>query len=170
LEAHLTPFAYPTPCEFHYSDYHRGKYRTDENYVCGAYADEDLASQITVAYHRGITLYGKPLEELYPPIERQYYLTSILHDVEGASKEIIENPMYITLNLCRVLFFIREGNISSKREGGEWGEKNLPSEYRALVQIYLNEYNGAKVHSQVDLHQLTYFADYMLDKIKKELT
>jgi streptomycin 3"-adenylyltransferase len=120
LETHLKPFIYLTPFEFHYSDYHREKYRTDENYLCGGFEDEDLASQIEVAYHRGITLYGKPLSELYEPIARPFYLASILH-VEDATEDIINNPMYFTLNLCRILFFLKEGIVSSKKEGGEWG-------------------------------------------------
>src|SRR5690606_30472755 len=59
LETHLQSFVYPTPFEFHYSEMHRDKYRADENYLCGGFEDDDLASQIFVAYYRGITLYGK---------------------------------------------------------------------------------------------------------------
>ncbi|MBP1994410.1 aminoglycoside adenylyltransferase domain-containing protein [Paenibacillus eucommiae] len=169
LDENLALFDYPTPFELHYSDYHREKYRTDDHYVCGGDKDRDLASQITIAYHRGITLYGKPLAELYPPIERRYYLASILHDVEGAPKEIISNPIYVTLNLCRVLLYIREGKLSSKREGGEWGITHLPIQYRDLVQSYLNEYNGAIGHNKVEPLQLSEFAAYMLNTIKKEI-
>lgn len=45
-------------------------------------------------------------------LDTQYYLASILHDVEGCAEEIIDNPpayltsMYLTLNLCRVLYFL----------------------------------------------------------------
>ncbi len=137
--------------------------------MCGGYEDADLASQITVAYYRGITLYGQPLAESYPPIESRYYLASILHDIECASEDIVDNPMYITLNLCRVLYFIKEGEISSKREGGEWGVDHLPSKYRNLVQNYLNEYIGSESQT-VDRSQLSGFADEMLETIKQELT
>lgn len=123
LESHLSSFVYPTPCEMHYSDFHKERYRSDENYVCGGYEDHDFASQLVVAYYRGITLYGKPLNELYEPIDKTYFLASIYHDIKGASEDIMDQPMYITLNLCRVLFYLREGNISSKKEGENGASK-----------------------------------------------
>lgn len=181
LETYLNPFVYPTPFEFHYSDYHREKYRTNENYLCGGFEDEDLASQIVVAYERGITLYGKPLSELYEPIDSQYYLASILHDVEGAAEEIIDNPSahltptYLTLNLSRVLYYIKEGKISSKREGGEWGVKNLPQKFQQLVKHCLDEYNeeidnGGTDNSDVDLQYFLVFVEYMMQEIKQNIS
>jgi streptomycin 3"-adenylyltransferase len=38
--------------------------------------------------------------------------------------------MYLILNLARVLAFMKDGLVLSKREGGEWGLKNLPEKYR----------------------------------------
>jgi len=172
LEDHLKPFVYPTPVEFHYSDYHRERYRSDENYLCGGYEDKDLAAQLMVAYHRGVTLYGTPLHELYEPIDRELYLASILYDVEEAAHDIINNPpayltpMYVTLNMCRVLYFIREGAIASKREGGEWGVQVLPLSYQALVQQCLDEYNGNNEQSEVELSELVEFIRYMLGEIR----
>ncbi|WP_280818134.1 aminoglycoside adenylyltransferase domain-containing protein [Paenibacillus etheri] len=181
LETHLKTFVYPTPFEFHYSDYHREKYRTDENYLCGGFEDKDLASQIVVAYERGITLYGKPLSELYEPINSQYYLDSILNDVEGCADEIIDNPpayltpMYLTLNFCRVLYYVKEGKISSKREGGEWGRTYLPQRFQPLVKHCLTAYtdetaNGEKSNSNPDLQNLLAFVEYMTQEIKQNVS
>lgn len=170
LESSLQSFVYPTPCVLHYSDYHREHYRREEDYLCSDYEDADLASQIAVAYYRGITLFGQPLKELYPPIPRQHYLASIHYDVKNAVEEIVNNPMYISLNLCRVLLYIREGQISSKREGGQWGIQNVPGEFQALVQRYLNEYNGVKIEQDIDSKLLTNFATFMLQEINKQLT
>lgn len=167
LETHLKPFIYPTPVEFHYSDYHQEKYQTDENYLCGGFVDNDFASQMVVAYDRGIPLYGKPLRDVYEPIDRQFYISSILHDVNDASQDIIDNPMYLTLNLCRVLFFLKEGVISSKKEGGEWGIKKLPHEYHRLVQTCLDEYTGVANKSEHDNKQLLNYANYMLREINQ---
>ncbi|MGO4694801.1 aminoglycoside adenylyltransferase domain-containing protein [Paenibacillus sp. 2TAB26] len=166
LESHLSSFVYPTPCEMHYSDFHKERYRSDENYVCGGYEDHDFASQLVVAYYRGITLYGKPLKELYEPIDKTYFLASIYHDIKGASEDIMDQPMYITLNLCRVLFYLREGNISSKKEGGEWGIKALPKEYRDLIGKCLDEYAGVKGKQTFDRELLAAFAGEMLREIK----
>lgn len=175
LETYLKKFVYPTPFEFHYSEYHRENYRTNENYLCGGFEDKDLASQIVVAYERGLTLYGKPLSELYEPIDSQYYLASILHDVEGAAEEIVSDPpayltpMYLTLNLCRVLFFVKEGKIASKREGGEWGLNNLPHKYQQLVEHSLYEYNGETVNSRVVPQNFKEFIEFMNKEIQEEI-
>jgi predicted nucleotidyltransferase len=176
LETYLKKFVYPTPFEFHYSEYHREKYRTNENYLCGGFEDEDLASQIVVAYERGLTLYGKPLSALYEPIDSKYYIASILHDVEGAAEEIISNPpeyltpMYLTLNLCRVLYYIKEGIISSKREGGEWGLKNLPHKYQLLIEQCLNEYNGETGNSEYISQDFFEFNEFMIKEIKQDIS
>ncbi|KQY84163.1 DNA polymerase [Paenibacillus sp. Root52] len=178
LEIYLKPFVYPTPFEFHYSDYHREKYRTDENYLCGGLEDKDLAAQLVVAYERGRTLYGTPLSELYEPINSQYYLDSILNDVEGCADEIIDNPptnltsMYLTLNFCRVLYYVTEGKISSKREGGEWGITNLPQHFQPLVKYYLAIYTDESSdrendNSNFDLQSLLAFVEYMTNEIKQ---
>ncbi|MFF2912717.1 aminoglycoside adenylyltransferase domain-containing protein [Paenibacillus sp. NPDC057934] len=170
LEKYLIEFVYPTPCEYHFSDFHREQYRNNEHYLCGGYEDKDLASQIAVAYCRGRNLYGRPLAEIYPPIDRQYYLASILYDIECASDEILDKPMYVTLNLCRVLYFIRESVISSKKEGGTWGVENLPSKYQDLVQYYLEEYTAGKANKNIAPSQLSEFAEYMMLEIQQELT
>lgn len=169
LESYLKDFVYPTPFEFHYSDYHREKYQTDENYICGGFEDRDLAAHIVVTYHRGIKLYGKALREVFHPIDKQFYIKSIFFDVESAPKDIIESPVYFTLNLCRVLFFLKEGVVSSKKEGGEWGISVLPSEYRQDIQRCLNEYSGIADNSELNIEKLTEFVDYMISEIKKSI-
>jgi len=173
LENYLNNFKYPTPFEYHYSEFHRERYRMDEFYICGGFTDEDLAAQITVAYHRGITLYGKPLAEMYPPIDEKYYLASIVSDVEGAARNIFTKPSvyltptYITLNLCRVLYFLREGAVASKREGGEWGLTVLPSKFHRVISASLDEYNGEIEQNLIEMSALKEFVDYMLGEIKR---
>lgn len=167
LESSLKNFVYPTPFEFHYSDYHREKYQTDENYICGGFEDPDLAAHIVVTYQRGITLYGAAIQEVFIPIDKRFFIQSLLYDVESAPKDIIESPVYFTLNLCRVLFFLKEGRVSSKKEGGEWGTSVLPFEYAQTVQHCLDEYIGIADHAELNLDKLTAFADYMISEIRK---
>ncbi len=138
-EAVLASVTCPTPCELHFSDYYRGR-----------------------------TLYGEPLAMQYPPVNPSAYLGSILHDIADAAADILENPVYITLNLCRVLYYLQEGKIASKREGGEWGTANLPLEFRELVQVFLNQYNGVSENKQIQPGQLAAFAGYMLGVIDKK--
>lgn len=169
LESSLGEFVYPTPFEFHYSPLHREKYRTDENYICGGREDPDLAAHLVVAYHRGITLYGKPLREVMRPIDKRFYVKSILHDVEDAPQGILEAPEYYVLNLCRVLYYLKENVVSSKREGGEWGLKALPPEYEETIRLSLERYGGRADRMEPDKRLLSDFAGYMLGEIRRSV-
>ncbi|MGG4143053.1 DUF4111 domain-containing protein [Paenibacillus algorifonticola] len=168
LEDYLLHFVYPTPFEFHYSDLHRENYQSDDNYICGGYDDADLATHIVVTYYRGIAVYGKAIREVFQPIDESFYIKSILYDVQNSATDIIETPMYISLNLCRVLFFLREGAVSSKKEGGDWGMRALPSEYHPIIERSLNEYSGIDDKSEFNREQLTEFAAYMLSEINQD--
>ncbi len=169
LESSLNEFVYPTPFEFHYSPLHRDKYRTDENYICGGREDPDLAAHLVVAYHRGAALYGKPLREMMRPIDKRFYVKSILYDVEDALQGILETPEYYVLNLCRVLYYLKEGVVSSKREGGEWGLKMLPPGYEETVRRSLERYGGRAEGTEPDKRLLSDFASYMLHEIRKSV-
>ena len=48
--------------------------------------------------------------------------------------------MYIILNLARVLAYIKDGLVLSKKEGGEWALKNVHERYHSLIQNALTEY------------------------------
>ncbi|WP_213584338.1 aminoglycoside adenylyltransferase domain-containing protein [Paenibacillus sp. J2TS4] len=38
--------------------------------------------------------------------------------------------------------FLQEGKVSSKKEGGEWGLKVLPSKFHCIIANCLDEYDG----------------------------
>jgi predicted nucleotidyltransferase len=148
LPSALKPFKYPTPYEFHFSNYHFDRYNNDPDYICGPGEDPDLAAHLVITRERGICLQGESIESIIPEIPREYYLKSILydsfdslHDLEGGpDKGICEVPPYAVLNICRVIAYIRENRITSKKEGGEWGLKNLPAEYHFIIEQALNTY------------------------------
>jgi predicted nucleotidyltransferase len=170
LESGLQHFIHPTPFELHYSDYHREKYKLDESYICGGFEDADLAAHIMVTYHRGKTLYGKAIRDVFPPIDEQFYIQSILLDVKNAVNDIRTSPVYFTLNLCRVLFFLKEGFISSKKEGGKWGLIVLPPRYHKTIQHCLDEYAGVMDNVEYKEEQLVDFAIYMLNEIQNSMS
>jgi predicted nucleotidyltransferase len=169
LRKYLKQFVHPTPFEFHFSDFHLDRYRNDENYLCGGYADRDLAAHFAVVYQRGFILYGEPIRDAFLPVDRQYYLDSILGDIEDAAQQIIDSPVYYTLNLCRVLHFVREEVVSSKKEGGAWGVQHLPDKYHGLLKRCLDEYSGAAGGGGYDPVLLAEFAQYMSGEIKRQL-
>ena len=48
--------------------------------------------------------------------------------------------MYIILNLARVLAYVKDGLVLSKKEGGEWALDNIPEVYHSLLHNALKEY------------------------------
>ena len=83
--------------------------------------DKDLAAHVTIVYHKGKTLYGKEIKEVFSEVRKQDYLDSIWFDIENAEEEIVNNPVYFILNLCRVLAYKEDGLSyqNKKAVGGE---------------------------------------------------
>ena len=163
------PFVYPTPFILHYSRMHTAWYRRDpEDYIRKMNGtDKDLAAHITVIRSRGICLHGLPVHEVFGDVPEEAYLDSILGDVSDAENEITDNPMYLILNLTRVLGYLREQKILSKKEGGIWGLKNLPEKYHPLIRSALEEYESGK-EVRYDSAMSGEYAVYMLGMIASE--
>lgn len=145
LRAVCRPFVYPTPYELHFSAGHLEWYTEDpDGYIRELNGtDKDLAAHFTIINKRGRCLFGAPIEEVFAEVPPYEYMDSIWYDVEGAAEEITEYPMYLTLNLARVLAYREEGLILSKKEGGEWAMDRLPAEFRPLIADALREYSDS---------------------------
>ncbi|RKI43464.1 DUF4111 domain-containing protein [bacterium D16-51] len=129
------PFLYPTPFELHFSPVHLHWYQSaPQDYVENMNGeDKDLAAHFTMIRKYGIVLYGEPVDSVFAPVPREHYIDSIYEDIENAEQDIMEEPVYITLNLCRVLAFLKDGLYLSKEEGGKWGMEHLPEKYHPVV-------------------------------------
>ena len=169
LDQYCRNFMYPTPFELHYSITHRERCQADFTSYCRTMhgTDPDLAAHFAVIRKAGIILYGTPIAEMFGPVPREDYLDSILRDVQDAEAEIERAPVYLTLNLCRVLAYIRKGKIFSKEQGGEWGLKNLPAEYIPMIRSALDAYSGKKTFCG-EPRSLHRFACDMLREIRAE--
>lgn len=164
----VKPFAYPTPYEFHFSPAHLSLARENpQAYVERLHGtDKDLAAHCTILHRYGVALYGPAVEEVFAPVPRADYLDSIWTDVENAEADIAENPLYVTLNLCRVLAYAQEGLVLSKRAGGEWGTQKLPEPYRGMAQEALSCYGGA-AQMRVENQAAQRYAAFMLAQIRR---
>lgn len=162
-----SPFIYPTPFELHFSAAHLAWYKTNpSDYVNQMHGlDKDLAAHFTIIYHRGRCLFGKEIRDVFAEVGREFYFDSIWSDIENAEEEIITNPTYIILNLCRVLAYKKDGMILSKREGGNWGIDNVPKKYHSLILQALNEYSSSDPVEWEDNCAREY-AVYMVEQIK----
>lgn len=161
------PFVYPTPFELHFSNTHKERCKSDIAGYCRKMngVDKDLAAHITVINKVGMPLCGKEIHEVFEAVPKEFYMDSILFDIENADQEIEENPVYFILNLCRVSAYLENDLVLSKKQGGEWGIENLPAEYGTLIEKAMDSYQ-----SDVDFaedYAMYGFVDYMLQRTKK---
>ena len=162
----VKPFVYPTPYVLHYSGTYRDACRRDLTAYCRDMhgTDPDLAAHITVCHAVGITLYGKPIAKVFGAVPPPAYLDSIRLDIENASQDILKNPVYVILNLCRVLGYLREGLVLSKADGGKWGIAHLQKVYAPLIASALAYYtDGVPFDCDTEIGQR--FAEDMLNEI-----
>lgn len=163
-------FVYPTPFELHYSDAHRERFLADPEEFCRTMygTDRDLAAHFTVIRAVGRTLCGKPIEEVFGEVKREYYLDSIMYDVESAARDIAGDPIYAVLNLCRSAAFVRGGGVLSKAEGAVKAAANIPRRYLPVVNAAAESYRGnSNFPRDISAELLREFAEYMLAEIKR---
>lgn len=166
LEENCRNFVYPTPFELHFSKAHTESCKKDVKAYCQNMngTDRDLAAHMTVIRAVGRVLCGKEIGEVFGAIPESAYMDSIQSDIAEAENDIIEDPVYVTLNLCRVLAYRREHLVLSKEQGGAWGIRNLPDCYLPVIRSALNTYSRGEGFS-CDEKTRKAFAEYMRKQI-----
>lgn len=187
LEKYCRNFVYPTPFELHFSNAHKGKllsmqpeHRIDGQAVreyCAVMhgTDKDLAAHFTVLRRAGFALCGEAAASLFGAVPAADYMDSIWGDIENAQEEILGNPVYVILNLCRVLAFVQESLVLSKEQGSAWAKEyfasdNGKAEWSGLVCRAAECYRSGRIFSvqEKDGEALQHFADGMLAQIRSE--
>lgn len=103
-------------------------------------------------------------KEIFADVPVQDYIDSIWNDIADAEEEITDNPMYLILNLARVLAYLKDGLVLSKKEGGEWGINHIPEMYHGLMQDAMREYaDGVDITYEINLAKD--YAGYMVEQI-----
>ena len=164
LRRDCDPVVHPVPFELHFSNAHKARAEADLSAYCRDMhgVDPDLAAHFTVTRAVGQAVYGPPVTEVFGAVPRSAYVDSILFDVENAEADIAGNPVYITLNLCRVLAYVQDSLVLSKEQGGYWGLAHLPAAYHPLLRDALAAYGGAAFPAADGLQA---FASDMLRRI-----
>lgn len=163
LKRDMNPFCHPAPFEMHFSNAHLDNYikHPDETLLRMTGTDRDLAAHVTIINHYGKTLFGEDKKDVFSKVKNEDYLDALLYDLENAREDILENPMYVTFSLCRVLAYVLEGKALSKKEGGEWALKHVDEKHHEIIKSALHAYEtdeGMKV-SGADAQV---FTEYML--------
>lgn len=143
-QEYCNKFIYPTPFELHFSIMHLTWYKMNpDEYIEKMNGnDRDLAAHFSVIKNRGIVLFGKDIDDVFKDIPKDAYMDSIRNDIADAEEDIVANPIYIILNLCRVLAYVKDSKVLSKREGGEWGLKNVDGRFANLIMDALDCYES----------------------------
>lgn len=166
LREHCRNFVHPVRYELHYSAAWHEAYLRD---MPGTLAqlqgvDPDLAAHFTVTRAVGMALVGPEPQEMFAPVPWEAYWDSIRGDVENAQEDVLENPVYVVLNLCRVLAAKCDGAVLSKAQGGRWGIEHLANCWHAPVRAALSAYETGKACA-CDAAMLRDFAEMMLREI-----
>lgn len=137
-------FIYPTPFDLHFSIMHIEWYKRDaDEYIEKMKGiDYDLAAHFVITKNRGIVLYGKEIADVFGEIPPEAYLDSIQRDIRDSQDEVFNNPIYYILNLCRVLAYVKDQLVLSKKEGGEWGIQKTDIRYKELIKEALECYSS----------------------------
>lgn len=164
------PFVYPTPFELHFSPMHLQWFHDNpDNYVKNMKGeDKDLAAHFTIINKYGVVLYGEAIPNVFGEVSKSDYADSIWLDVENAREDIADESIYIILNLCRVLAFLKNDLYLSKVKGGEWGLVHISEKYYALILQALNCYQSNQI-MQFEENFAKQFADDMLKEIRYEM-
>lgn len=171
----LEEWKFPTPYDFHFSEYWRKRFEQDAAEGTTACLDTegksdiDLAAHFMILNHRGICLEGRPIHKVFPAVPKSDYLTAIVDDYEDCLEKIHREPIYSVLNLIRVYWYLKEGKISSKQEAGEWGIEHLPEEFAPIVTTVLKAYVGEESETVFDKAALTEVKDYIHDEVERLL-
>lgn len=156
-------FLYPTPFELHFSNMHLQWFiENPTDYISKMKGtDKDLAAHFTIINKCGVVLWGEEICKVFAQVPKEDYLDSIWCDIRGAKEDILEDPVYMTLNLCRVAAYVKCSLITSKKQGGEWALQNLAPGYQTFISEALQSYESGD-EMKVNKEKAQEFADYML--------
>lgn len=149
--ADLSPWRYPCPFDYHYS-------LTDEK---SDGMDVYFAAEVANARARSIPLVGPPPDELLPAVPQADYLDCLVRDTRWARERADEIPVYAVLNCCRMLAYARNRTILSKAEGGRWGLREVPGDFRPLVETALLAYGSERSGDErLDRREVLRFSEW----------
>lgn len=157
---------YPLPYEFHYSKYWYdsvmadGWENTDRKYLL----DEDLTSHIYNLHHNHVIVEGPPVKEVFPVVDKKYFLKSIEFDEKDATIKAVDTIM----NLCRFDVYLQTGRMISKKEGLKIAIE-LFKEYNQFLKKVQTIYNNNEVSIPLENYkEADKFRDFMLRKREKK--
>jgi streptomycin 3"-adenylyltransferase len=136
----LSPWRYPTFCQFHYSDTWTQRYQQmirgelKENFIVDTdFDDHDIACHVQLTNQCGVCVYGKPISEVFPQVPEPDFWDSISRDIEdydfgAVHPKRLDSGLFPLLG--RILSYKREKRILSKAESVLWLKDYLVNEIK----------------------------------------
>lgn len=173
VQADLSPFQHPLPCDLHYNETWREIYQQDlrdgswKDWQERSWRDPGLTISLATLHQSGICLSGKPVAEIFTPIPESTFQEAMIEEIRIARESQIQGPLSFVLNACRTSAYLHEGMILSKDAGGIWGLAHLPEQYHPLLQQALAFYRGEQPESLIGSVLLEKFAGWILQGITR---
>lgn len=167
LEADVTEIVHPVKFDLHFSNAHLERYEKDKKYMCENGIDPDLIAHLKVTKERGIVLLGKPINEVIGEIRKEDFINSIMYDLNDVSIETEIDRTYYLLNLLRFRYYLRDGKIYSKVEGGKKALEEFIGNRRTIIENALSNYEPVKYAKNIICEdEIKSFFDALTNEIK----
>jgi streptomycin 3"-adenylyltransferase len=165
--ATLAAWVHPAPFYFHFSEHWRTLVQTALTDPAHDWLvvrhDPDLTAHLMVAHRHGLLVYGRCT---LPEPTAADAMAAVWYDIAAAPEQVVDEPVYVILNLCRTLHWLRSGVVLSKGAGGRAILPELTGETRQVVATVLAMRDGHTTPlPQVDA--LRRAAQHLLDAIER---
>ncbi len=116
----LTTWVHPAPFLLHYGESWRAAMTAaladpHHDWLTVRH-DPDLSAHLAVAHARGIVVAGAVTIPA-PTVADAW--AAVWYDIKDAAEQVVDEPVYVILNLCRTLWWRQTGQVVSKSAGGE---------------------------------------------------
>ena len=143
LEENCKNIKHPIPYELHGSRDWIEKYKQAKSLIINDdyKVDPDLASHFHVINVENDELdFGIPSKNVFSKVPLEYIIDSNYGDVLECVEEIVHNPPYCILNMCRFYALIKDGLTLSKYDGGKWALVNMNSSFNDVIELAMKDY------------------------------
>ncbi len=171
LKEYCKNIVHPMPYELHMSKDWIEIYITDKTQVINSNhkVDPDLVSHINVVNQKNEKLdFGCKSERIFSKVPQDLVVESNYLDIKECAENIIKNPIYSILNLCRFYAYIKDGLTLSKFAGGKYAIKENCFGYKNLIKSAMNDYLNDK-HYDYKKEELEEFAQTAITLINNHL-
>lgn len=171
LEENCKNIKHPIAYELHGSRDWVERYKKDKSVAINDdyKEDPDLASHFNVINVQNDNMdFGKSSKEVFEKVPKEYVIDSNYGDVLDCVENIIDNPIYCTLNLCRFYALIKDDLTLSKYDGGKWALENMNSNYNDIIESAMEDYLG-DTNNSYDNNRLKIFAQEAINNINNEI-